>query len=254
MSLPSNGITPDVIREMMPPYHLSPDLLEGTFAALPLPPPDASTSWRQAHITRLVEEITALMPADAAQARLASQILIVRELANNLTTRAYAPGATVEQMCRLGRTSAELVRTAAVLERALTRRQQQPVPFFGTVVADEVDIAALDAVWCNDPMRGLPPVAGPRGETGPKPTPASACKPAGDIAPHPAADQPNAAPPDADAEASTAAPSLPARSNPVRTLVPAWRERLADGAPGIPVNAGSPALDAGLGAAPELAV
>ena len=41
MSLPSNGITQDVIREMMPPYHLSPDLLEATLAALPPPPPDA---------------------------------------------------------------------------------------------------------------------------------------------------------------------------------------------------------------------
>ena len=35
MTLPSNGITADLIRDIMPPYHLSADLLAGTFAALP---------------------------------------------------------------------------------------------------------------------------------------------------------------------------------------------------------------------------
>ena len=38
MSRVTNGIPPDVIREMMPPYHLGPDLLVATFAALPRPP------------------------------------------------------------------------------------------------------------------------------------------------------------------------------------------------------------------------
>ena len=93
MSLASNGITPDVIREMMPPYHLSPDLLEATFAALPPPPHAASPPWRQARIARLMQEIATLMPADAAQARLAAQILIVRELADTIAARAYCAGA-----------------------------------------------------------------------------------------------------------------------------------------------------------------
>ena len=79
MSLSSTGLTQDVIREMMPPYHLSPDLLEAMFAALPPPPPDAPATWRQARITRLMQEISTLMPANAARARLASQI--VQEMA-----------------------------------------------------------------------------------------------------------------------------------------------------------------------------
>lgn len=149
MSLASAGITANVIQEMMPEYHLSADLLDGTQKALPPPPQDAPASWRQARITRLVGEITALLPADAAQARLAAQIIVVRELADTMTNRAYAPDVTVEQMCRLGRTSAELIRTAALLERTLARRQMKPTPFFGSVAADEVDIAALDAVWCK---------------------------------------------------------------------------------------------------------
>jgi hypothetical protein len=147
MSLPSNGITQGVIREMMPPYHLSPDLLEATLAALPPPPPDAPALWRQARITRLQEELSTLMPANAAQARLASQILIVRELADAIARRAYAPELTGLQMCRVGRASAELVRTAGGLVRALERSQQKPVPFFGTVLADGIDVAAIAAGW-----------------------------------------------------------------------------------------------------------
>src|ERR1700733_14966219 len=82
MPLSSNGITASVIRDIMPPYNLSNDLLEATFAALPAPPHDASSTWRQTRITRLIAEIAALMPADAAQARIATQILVVRQLAD----------------------------------------------------------------------------------------------------------------------------------------------------------------------------
>ncbi len=39
MSLITNGITPDVVRAMMPPYHLSPDLLAATLAAFRRPQP-----------------------------------------------------------------------------------------------------------------------------------------------------------------------------------------------------------------------
>jgi hypothetical protein len=51
-------------------------------------------------------------------------------------------------MSRLRRTSAELGRTVAMLVRTLQRRQQQPVPLFGTVVEDEIAIAA--AAWHNN--------------------------------------------------------------------------------------------------------
>ena len=73
MTLPSNAITPQVIREMMPPYHLNLDLLQATFAALPPPPSGASTAWRRAHLARMIEELSTLMPANAAQARMATQ-------------------------------------------------------------------------------------------------------------------------------------------------------------------------------------
>src|SRR3984957_18628322 len=91
MSLPSNGITQEVIREMMPPYYLSPDLVEAMFAAMPPPPPDASATWRHGRITRLMQEFSTLMPANAAQARVVSQILIMRGLADAIAARAFAP-------------------------------------------------------------------------------------------------------------------------------------------------------------------
>ena len=68
MSIPSNGITPEVIRQVMPPYHLSADLLEATLAAIPAPTPDAPKTWRLAGLTRLVDEIAAPKPAIAEQA------------------------------------------------------------------------------------------------------------------------------------------------------------------------------------------
>ena len=147
MSLATNGITAEVIREMMPPYHLSADLLEATFAALPPPPANAPPGWRQVRVARLTQEFATLMPANSAQARIVSQVLIMRELADAIAFRASAPDLTPVQMARVGRASAELMRTAAGLVRGLERQQQKPVPFFGTVLADGLDLAALDAVW-----------------------------------------------------------------------------------------------------------
>jgi hypothetical protein len=154
MTLPSNGITPDVIREVMPPYHLSQDLLEGTFAALPPPPSDATPAWREARATRLIAEIATLMPATAGQARMAAQILVLREAADTLASQVYAPGATMEQMCRAGRGAAEVARSATALGRELARCQQKPAPFFGNVVAEGVDVAAVAAGWGSRAVHG----------------------------------------------------------------------------------------------------
>ena len=156
MSAPSHGITSEDIREMMPPYTLSDDLLQATFATLAPPPGDASTAWRHARIARLTREISTLMPANAAQAREAADILTVREIARTIAARVHASELTVPEMCRVGRVAGELVRTAAGLVRALERSQQKPAPFFRTVLADAVDVAALDATWRN----GLPGVLG----------------------------------------------------------------------------------------------
>src|SRR6202034_3599715 len=140
--------TREAFSDMMPPYSLAHDLLAAAVTILPLPP-DTSESWRHARLTRLVREISVLMPADAVQAKLAAQIVVFRETADDTLDRANAPGLTVEQVCRVRRAAADLTRTSATLERALSRRQQMPAAFFGTVLGDQVDIASLDAVWCK---------------------------------------------------------------------------------------------------------
>jgi len=240
MAIPSNGITAEVIRDIMPPYHLSTDLLEGTFAALPPPPPEATAAWRLRHITRLTQEITALKPADAGQARMAAGILILREAADTVIARAYAPGVTIEQMCRISRSAGELVRTAVSLTRTLERSQQQPVPFYGTVVEDAVDLAAVDRVWCG----GTPAAAGAgavQREAAANVAPASAGEvaPAGGVAPAPTADPPDAAPLAVDAVPSAAVLPMPRSADRKAPAVRARRDRSAEPAAGPGRDAGA---------------
>jgi hypothetical protein len=182
MTIPSNGITPEVIRGVMPPYHLSPDLLAATIAALPAPPPNTTTPWRQARLARLLQEVAARKPADAAQARISAQILTTQELAEALIARALTPNLEINQMCRLGRTAADLLRSADRLDRSLARHQQMPVSFYGNVIQDEVDIPALETLWSS----GIPAPAAdaPTGTTAATPQPDPSPTPSPLQAPH----------------------------------------------------------------------
>src|ERR1700735_3457635 len=92
MSAPSNGITFRTIQEAMPEYHIDADLLGGVLAAMPPPPPDASASWRRARLTRVIEEVAARVPMDAAQGHLAGQIVVVEFLADDMLGRISMPG------------------------------------------------------------------------------------------------------------------------------------------------------------------
>ncbi len=85
-----------------------------------------------------------MRPADAGQARMAADILIVRELADNVMRLAHAPNVTVVELCRRVRTSGELTRTVASLMRTREPSLQKSVPFQEAVVADEVDVALVN--------------------------------------------------------------------------------------------------------------
>jgi hypothetical protein len=135
----------EIIRDTLPRYRLSADLLAAMFASIPAPLPHATTAWRQARVARLVREVAGLIPADAPQARIAAQIVIMREVTDDTFRQAGAPGLTVEQVCRLPRTASALVMSAAALERTLVRHQQRQVPLFGTELADGIEIAAIAA-------------------------------------------------------------------------------------------------------------
>jgi len=238
MAQPSNGITPEVIRDSMPPYELSPDLLNATFAAIPRPPPEATTEWSHARIARLTQEISTLMPANAAQARIAAQILIYHELADTAATFAHAPGVTGPEFCRFARSAAALAQTSATLGRSLTQYQQKPAPFFGTVLSDAVEISAVDAIWRSNPDRPPPaPKAAVRRPPDP-PNPSPPVQPTAlsvtltptepqsppDPPPHPApALTPDAPVPDAPA------PDAPA---PDAATTSEWSRTLLDSGPG----------------------
>jgi hypothetical protein len=147
MNIPANGITAEIIREVMPPNRLSPDPLSAMFAAVPAPPPNATMAWRQTRAARLVQEVAGLMPADAPQAQIAAEIVIVREATDDTFARADAPGLTVEPVCRPRRTAVGLTTSGVALERCVVWRQRRPAPFFGTVLAKGIDVAALAAGW-----------------------------------------------------------------------------------------------------------
>jgi len=216
-SIPPNGITPEVIREAMPPYHLSQDLLAATLTTLPPPPPAATQHWRETRLTRLFQEIAALKPADAIQARMAAQLLTTRELADACVARAHA-APEITHLCRLARTAAELMRSAATLDRTLARHQQMPVPFYGTVIHDEVDIPALAAAWAG----GRPSIARPATPSGN----ADASSPA-----KPPGAKPSATPTDAaDADASPGPAATPRPPTISRETIPST---------GIPIAARS---------------
>ena len=153
MTIPTNGITREVIRDVMPPYELSTDLLEAMFSAVRAPPPEATVAWRQVRAARLVQELAGLMPADAPQARIAAEIVMVREATDDALACAIKPGVTLEQACRLRRTASGLMISVTALERTMVRHQQKPVPFFGTVLADAIDIAAIAAGWGGPGLR-----------------------------------------------------------------------------------------------------
>ncbi len=152
---------------------------------------------------------------------IAAQIVIVREATNDTYSRSFVPGLTVEQFCRLRRAAADQARTAATLERLLSPRQAKPAPFFGTVEADAVDIAALDAVWSNKPSderptRPDPTEPRPDDQAAPDPGPASANQAAlaQTVGSKPTPDQPGAAPPTQHAEPSPTAIPVVAGASP----------------------------------------
>jgi hypothetical protein len=166
----------------------------------------------------------------------------VRERADALTTRSYAPDVTVDQMCRLSRMSAALARTAAELEHALARHQKQPVPFFGTVGEDEVDIGGLDAVWCREPMQQSATRVPPGGGDAPDD---AAPALVGEAAPN----RSGAVPLAASAEPSPVGTGVPVASGPSGTDVAVRQIAPVDAATSIPAGAGSALHNLGSGVA-----
>jgi hypothetical protein len=173
MADPSNGITFRTIQEAMPEYHIEADLIGGVLTAMPPPPADASPAWRRARLTRIIEEVAARVPMDAAQGHLAGQLVVVQFLADEMLGRITAPGLPLAERRQVTRTADDLLRSVVRLERALERRQTRVMPFRDVAAVGGFDLDAMEGVWC----RGVPaadavaPPAAPAPEAGPEPEP-----------------------------------------------------------------------------------
>jgi hypothetical protein len=162
MSTPSSGITLRTIQEAMPEYYIDTDLVDGVLTAMPPPPPGASAAWRRARLTRIIEEVAARVPMDAAQGHLAGQLVVVEFLADDMLGRITTPGLAMAERRLAIRTADDLLRSVARLERTLERRQERVMPFRDVGAVDGFDLAALDGVWCRGvPAAAAEPVAPP---------------------------------------------------------------------------------------------
>ena len=228
----------------MPPYQLSGDLLQATFATLTEPPPGASPAWREARNTRLIQEIPASKPADAGQARIAARILIVRDLADTVTTEIHTPGVTMQQMSGVTRTTAGLLRTAVSLDRSPRQHQQKPMPFPDVAVEEPVDLPAVDAAWRR---KAVQPDAPPNPSPAHQPTHAAPQAPRDTATqPEPPTDQPAAAASSADAATTPQRTIAKLDEGPGRTRMQPARQPGPPGAKTAPEMPAAPSRPSGL--------
>ncbi len=160
MADPSNGITFRTIQEAMPEYHISNDLVRGVVAAMPPPAAGICHAWRRERLARVVDEVAARVPMDAAQGHLAGQLVVVEFLALEMLERVTTWALPLAERRLASRTSDDLTRSITRLERTLERRQMRVMPFRDVGAAAGFDLDMLDRVWC----RGVPraePVAQP---------------------------------------------------------------------------------------------
>ena len=187
MSDPSNGITFRTIQEAMPVYHISDDLVRGVLAGMPPPAAGIPHAWRRERLARVIDEVAARVPMDAAQGHFAGQLVVVEFLAFEMLERVTTLELPLAERRLASRTSDDLIRSITRLERTLERRQARVMPFRDVGAVAGFDLEMLDRVWC----RGMPSAAAPGSVS-----PDAAC--AGDAAigpvPPPAAPEPKAEP------------------------------------------------------------
>jgi hypothetical protein len=151
MSLTKAGTTRSATPVATPPYHPGEDLLDRVLAALPPLIADAPLVWHRTRRTWVGKEIAALRPADAVEAMLVGQIVVLRHLAASLTNRAGLATNSPAQTRRLDRIAAAMTRAGAGLQRTLQGEQRRVVPPGGEWAAKGFDPAAMEALWRDTP-------------------------------------------------------------------------------------------------------
>jgi hypothetical protein len=153
MSLVKAKTTHPVTPVASPTYRLGDDQLDPVLADLPSMIADAPLAWQRTRRRWIRREIATLHPADALQARLAGQIVVLRHLAVRTLGVADLGSNSPAQARRLGRAAAATMREGERLECALRRLQKTAVPPGGARAAEGCDLPAGDAGRRNDPVQ-----------------------------------------------------------------------------------------------------
>ena len=165
MSIASAKFPHRVPQGMTPTYHLSDAQLAPVLAALPPLLPHAPPDWHRSRQKKIVKEIAALQPADALQARLAGNIVVLRHQAASAMSWANVRTNSPEQARRLGREAAMLMGVGDRLEHALRRQRKRTGAPGGGWAGDGGEAApGGNAGPRNDVMQRLPPGTCPGGE------------------------------------------------------------------------------------------
>ncbi len=128
MSLPKLKPPHRTPQPPTPTYRLTDDQLAPLLAALPPLLPHAPPDWHRSRRKQIIREIAWLRPADALQAHLAGQIVVLRRLADSQLRWACVHTNSPEQARRLGRFAAALIDAGDRLECELRRSQKNPRP------------------------------------------------------------------------------------------------------------------------------
>jgi hypothetical protein len=136
-----------------PTYRLGDEQLDPVLAALPSMIASAPLAWQGMRRRWIRKQIAAFHPADALQAGLAGQIVVLRHLAVRTLGVADLGSNSPAQARRLGRAAAATMREGERLECALRRLQKTAVPPGGARAAEGCDLPAGDAGRRNDPVQ-----------------------------------------------------------------------------------------------------
>jgi len=149
-----------------PTYPIGAEQLNPVMAALPSMIDDAPLRWQRTRRRWILNEIAAFRPADALEAGLAGQIVVLRHVAVRMLGEADGDAHSLGQARRLARTSATMLRAGDRLARALQRWQKCVARMGWRKGEAAADLPVADAGRRNDAARGEGD--GDRGE-GPSP-------------------------------------------------------------------------------------
>jgi hypothetical protein len=136
-------------QDATPEDHVNHNLLDDLLRALPPPPDGATVAWRHAYLRRVVEELAAFAPFTSMDAMMATQIVVCRHLAARTASQSVDPMMSMKVAAEMRRSVQALLRIAGQMERLLPRRRTAEMPGNQVLVEIQVDLTALDAVWCG---------------------------------------------------------------------------------------------------------